>query len=324
MPRSAAFAERHRAEMPGHFQLARVRRADRGAELRARDVRVRFERREAKIGPVVHHLRGFFGTLERVQLQQVRAGSLEIWAGQMHLRTGNAAGVDVALHLEIRVRLHAAGRAHARDARRQIQAREAVDHRRVVLGCAGDAALACRSRVEEMLVHRDPAGHHRSPREIEHARAGRRGDRAARPDRLDRGAFDDDRLVVGRGRARAVDHADVLQRDDRSIDRDEFLRDLRERAPHRWRRWLSGCSRRLLAERGQPCGQCRDDCRHHCPHRLDLAAIRIRVWARCAASRRRLRRSAGRAVRLDPAVLRGSAASVRRAVTRDAVLRCWR
>jgi hypothetical protein len=57
---------------------------------------------------------------------------------------------------------------------------------------------------------------------------------------------------------------------------------------------------------------------------LDLAAIRISVWARCAASRRRLRRSAGRADRLDPAVLRGSAASVRRAAIRDAVLRCWR
>ena len=35
------FAERHRAEMPGHLQPARVRRADRGAELRAGDVACR-------------------------------------------------------------------------------------------------------------------------------------------------------------------------------------------------------------------------------------------------------------------------------------------
>src|SRR3954467_2411839 len=95
--------------MARHLESARMRRPDRGTQLRAGDVRVGLERREPEVGPVVDETRGVLRTVEAVQLNQIGARPLEIGTGEVHLRSRYATGVDVTLELEVRIRRHAAG-----------------------------------------------------------------------------------------------------------------------------------------------------------------------------------------------------------------------
>jgi hypothetical protein len=113
-----------------------------------------------------------------------------------------------------------------------------------------------------MVVHTDPAGHHRIARKIQHARASRRRRRRTRTDRSDDSALDDDVLIHRGWCAGSIDHADVLQDHYRCIDRDELLRHLRQCAA--LGRRLTRNVLRLCGERNERDDKRGYECRQSC------------------------------------------------------------
>ena len=81
MPKRDGFAEADRAEMRGHLHAVLVRFVDRGAEIGARDLRVRLEPRHALLGPVAHHAARVVRAGERMHRARPDARALQIRAG---------------------------------------------------------------------------------------------------------------------------------------------------------------------------------------------------------------------------------------------------
>ena len=75
------FAEADGAQMRRHLHAVLVRFVDRGAEIGARDLRVRLEPRHAFFGPVAHHATRVFGAGERMHRAGADARALEVRAG---------------------------------------------------------------------------------------------------------------------------------------------------------------------------------------------------------------------------------------------------
>ena len=68
-----------------------------------------------------------------------------------------------------------------------------------------------------MLVHADQAGDHGVALQIEAPGGGRNRSRRGDADSGDFSVIDEDGLILGGGRASAVDHADVQQSDDGAL-----------------------------------------------------------------------------------------------------------
>jgi ferredoxin len=84
-----------------------------------------------------------------------------------------------------------------------------------------------------MFVHAHNPGNHGVAREVHHLRALGRGCGCCRSHCRDLAVVDDDGLVFERRRARAVNHADVLERHHQRIHRDKRRRARRQTAlPH--------------------------------------------------------------------------------------------
>ena len=123
---------------------------------------------------------------------------------------------DVDLAVAVRV----AGGAHRRDAAREIEAREALGEIAVDAGARG---------VVEMLVHHHEPGDDGLAGEIDDLRAGGRLRRCGIADRGDASVAHDDRLIVARRGAGAIDHANVREHDGGRVDGDVLAHVGRER-----------------------------------------------------------------------------------------------
>ena len=205
--------------MAGELQPALVRRHDRRAQHFAADVGVGLEPGDAFIGPVVHDAARFLGRSD-LRHRPGPAGPGEIGAGEMQPRPGRLATIDRPLHVDLVVRRGAAGGARRGHAVGEVQPRR------------GELELhaAAARGVERVVVHPDDAGNHGVAGEVHDPRPRRRGRRRGRSNRHDLSAVDQDRLILERRLAGAVDDAHVLQGDARFRNADHRLDGRRERA----------------------------------------------------------------------------------------------
>ena len=162
---SRRFAKADRAEMPGHFDAVCVRCLHGRAQFFGRDVHVRLEGSHALRDPKLHHAACIFGILELVHLQRKRPWPFEVRSRDMNLGPGHLSIIDIALQLQVRVRLDAAGRSNRRHATREIQPRET----RGMLGI--QRRRAARRRVIHVVMHADKARDDRAAVEVQHCRA---------------------------------------------------------------------------------------------------------------------------------------------------------
>ena len=153
-------AEADRAEVGRDLDAALVRLVNRRAQLCAVDVHVGFERGDALVGPLSDHAARVVGACEDVELRGEGASAVEVRAGDVDARAGDAAVVDHLLDVEVGVGLDAPGRAHRGDARAEVEAREAPAH-------LVEEREPPR-RVEEVLVHQHEAGDDAAARQVQH------------------------------------------------------------------------------------------------------------------------------------------------------------
>ena len=202
------------AEVACDLDAVLVRRVDGGLQLGVRDIHVRFEGCDAFGDPILHGPDGVFRPGELVHLRGERAFAFEIRAGDPELGTGHFAGVDELLHAEVGVGFETAAGARGSDTAGEIESREAEG----LLIVSGDAVTRV---VKQVFVHPHESRDHSVAGEVDGLRAGRHGDERRRSERRDFAVVEDDRLVLTRCGAGAIDHPCVLQRDHRSADRDE-------------------------------------------------------------------------------------------------------
>src|SRR5204863_6387374 len=119
-------AECHRAQMAGDLESAFMSFVRRRAQLVARDVHVRLERRRAEIGPVTDGTSGVRGIGELVKLRERKPRPREIWTGDVQLRTRDRSRVDPLPEIQVRVRLHTAAGARGGDTGAEVESGEAV------------------------------------------------------------------------------------------------------------------------------------------------------------------------------------------------------
>ncbi len=210
------------AEVAGDLEVELMRFVDGGLQLVAGDVHVGLEAGDTLRGPEADGLAGVVGVAEVVHLQEGRVGAFEVGAGDVHVRAGEVAGVDLAAEVEVGVGLDAAGGAEGGDAGGEVHARCREGHlgddqrwltvaERVEVG-AGD--------VVHVVVHADQAGDDGVAVEVEDFGVGS-GWEVFR-DAGDLAVFDEDGLVFEGGGAGAVDDADVGEESPGAIDSDEF------------------------------------------------------------------------------------------------------
>src|SRR6185437_3360079 len=137
----------------------------RGAELRARDVHVRLERRGARVRPEVHHAARVGRVLQLVHLSDVETGALQVGRSGIDPGAGLLAARDGTGDVDLAVAVHVSGRAHGRDASREVEAREAFGEIAVHAGAGG---------IVEVLVHHDEPRDDRLAGEVEDLCPGRR------------------------------------------------------------------------------------------------------------------------------------------------------
>ena len=165
--------------MSRKLHLVRMCLLDRGAEIIARNVHIRLERRHAFSGPVVDEPPGIVRPVQLVHLRETRVWSFEIRRACVDLRPGHEALVNALLHFEIGVGLEATGGTHCRDSRGKIQPRRGVGN----LGDkqSGLPQLSVFTQLHrigigviQVIVHPHQPRNHRIPTAIEHLRTGRR------------------------------------------------------------------------------------------------------------------------------------------------------
>src|SRR5579862_7500432 len=139
-----------------------VRLVDRGAQLIARDLRVRLEPWDTLLGPVAHEPPRIFWRAEGVHPSGADAWTLEIRSGRKDHRTDGLSSFDRVSQVELLIRIDAAGRADGRHAGREEELRVARQH----------APRSCdRGAVVHMVVEPDETGDHGLAAEIDHERA---------------------------------------------------------------------------------------------------------------------------------------------------------
>ena len=104
----------NRAQMAGQLHVMCVRLLDRRAQFIARDVHVRLVGGDALVSPVIDHALRIVRAGELVHLRKECRLAFQVGRGQIDLGSGHQAGIDPLLHLDIGVRLDAAGSAHGR------------------------------------------------------------------------------------------------------------------------------------------------------------------------------------------------------------------
>ena len=116
----------HRAEMTRDLEPPLVRLLDRGAELGARDVHVRLERRRAGVGPEIHHAPRVVRSRELVHLIEAEPRTLQIRRGGVEPGTRLFSGFDVAPDPDVTEAVHVAPGTHRRHAASEIESRKAL------------------------------------------------------------------------------------------------------------------------------------------------------------------------------------------------------
>ena len=160
------FGVRHGTQMSGDLEAALMSLVDRGAELGARDLHVRLERRRAHCRPIRHLPSRVGRVFERMHLERA-ARAVQVRRRGVDRRARAQAGIDLALQVQVHHPVRVPAGPHRRDAAGEIQAREALAEL-TVDGGAG--------RVVEVLVHHHEAGHDGLAREIDDGCAVRHGD----------------------------------------------------------------------------------------------------------------------------------------------------
>ncbi len=215
----------YRAQVPGDFDPALVSGDDCGFQLGARDVHVRLERRHSLIGPILYQLPCIVRAGQVGHLEEETHCSFKIGAGDVKVRAGELARVDISLQVQIGIGLDASGGAHRRHACGKVKSRRRErhlrrQHRLLVL----PLAIQIRPRdVKEMIVHADDAWHHGVSVEIKNRRSRGRGNVGAFLERRNLPALDDQILVFNRRRARTVNHAHMRQDDLRRVHSHELF-----------------------------------------------------------------------------------------------------
>jgi hypothetical protein len=102
------FAESHRTEMAGNFEVARVRGFDRGGEFGPRDVHVSLQGSGARVGPVFNEGSRVGGAAQLEHLRSEAADPFEVAGGDVQVWPGVAAVVNPLLHHEVGVIFEAA------------------------------------------------------------------------------------------------------------------------------------------------------------------------------------------------------------------------
>ncbi len=198
--------------MTGHLHPPLMRLLDRRAELGARNVHVRLERRRAGIGPEIHHAPSVVSSRELVHLIQAESGTFEIGRGRVEPGTRLLSGIDVVLDSEVTKAVQVAAGAHRCHAPREIESREALRHVRVDAGAGG---------VEKVLVHHHQSRDHRFSRKVDDLRAARYGDRPRVAECGNATIADDEGLIISRRHTGPINHAGVRECDDGRVDGDE-------------------------------------------------------------------------------------------------------
>src|SRR5689334_2887440 len=111
--------------MARHLDAMPVSRIYGGLQLGARDIHVGLEGGDALGNPVLDRADSVLRPRELVHLGSESAGTFQIRASNIEPRTGHPARVDHALHVEVGIRLQAAGGAGCSDTACQIQSRKA-------------------------------------------------------------------------------------------------------------------------------------------------------------------------------------------------------
>src|ERR1700740_1410806 len=96
-PEFGSLFVRHRAEVAGHLDSTFVRRINCRLQFRARDVHVRLKRGNSTIGPVLYRLPRVVGTGKVRHLEKVTLSALEVRTGDIEMRTGKFAGINIVL-----------------------------------------------------------------------------------------------------------------------------------------------------------------------------------------------------------------------------------
>src|SRR4051794_18616652 len=205
--------------MPGDFDSTRVSGLNRGGKLSAGNVHVSLKGSHAFVHPVIDRADGVIGIREFVQLGCKRSRAFEIRSSDVKLWAGDLVSIDELFESEIGVGFEAAGGAKRGDPASKIQTRETEAHFTVKRRSAGNGALSRRCWIEEVVVHADQTGNDGATGEIDCL--GTRWDGSALADFPDGAIFDEHGLVDERGRAGAIDHADMLESDERRVHGDE-------------------------------------------------------------------------------------------------------
>ncbi len=212
----------HRAEVPGHLEMARMRFSDRRPQGGARQVHIRLERRGPRVGPVVDEAARVVGAADLAHLRERAAGPLHIGRGHVEIRPRRPPCLDQRAEVEVGVGLDAAGRAERGDAGGEVEARSAVGE----LGEERQRARAALRRErdvdrEKMIVHAHQARKDGAAGEVEAHSTVRNGRLRCRADAHDPFVIEHDGLVRARRPERAVEDANVSQREDRARVADE-------------------------------------------------------------------------------------------------------
>src|SRR5450432_168769 len=215
----------HGAQVAGDFDSAFVGGVNRGLQLVARDVHVCLEGRNAAVGPEVYRVPRVLSARQVRHLYEITLRAFQIRAGHVEMRSGQLAGIDVALQVQIRVSLHAAGGAHSGHAPGQIQAwrgERHLRHQHRLLELSLAVQVGSRD-VEEMVVHADDSGHDCVAVKVEYGGAWRCGHVRSLFDGEDFTVLEGEILVFHGWGGGAVDYSDVRQDRFGGADADELL-----------------------------------------------------------------------------------------------------
>ena len=191
-----------------------MRSFDCGSKLVGGDEVVNLEIVHALIEPEIHCFRSVIWASQLVRLQNPTAFTLDIRPRRMDLRPRRFARINVPLDLEIGVRLKRAGGADRRYPGREIQPQEAVRHLAINSVAHG---------IKHVIVHTDETGDYAVAVQIEHVRILRDARPGGTADRLNLAVRQHDGLIVFCRTAGSINHAHMLQRNDRRINFDELF-----------------------------------------------------------------------------------------------------